>query len=120
VELQTTLSEEYLKLGRWTIFLEDEQRHQFDPVRVEEHPVESGMERRLPMTQDGSEGFPEARFLGQPLIRRDLELYFPKYQLTGEPILSAKTTTLKLVFLQADDTSVRAEGTWDFPVATKR
>jgi hypothetical protein len=120
VELRTALSEEYLKLGRWTIFLEGEQRHQFDPARIVEHARAGDLERSLTVTQNESEGFPGARYQGRSLLTKDVELYFPMSQLTGEPILSPATKTLKLVILQADNPNVRAEGAWDFSTFEKK
>jgi hypothetical protein len=118
VELQTGLAEDYLRLDRWTIFLEDGQRHQFDPVRVEPHPVESVSERRLAMNED--KGFPVGRFQVPSLIRRDVELHFAKYQVTAEPILTPTTKSLKFVMLQSDDPSVKAEGVWDVSTFEKK
>lgn len=112
-ELETTLSEEYLKLSRWAIFLEDEKRHQFEPVRVVEQPKERGMERRAVTTQRESGDFSGTRFQGRFLITKDIELFFPVSRLTGEPILSPAAKALKLVMLQTDNPSVRAEGAWD-------
>jgi hypothetical protein len=120
VELQTGLAEDYLRLDRWTIFLEDDQNHQFDPVRVEPHPVQSASERRLAMTQNERDGFPGGRSQVPSVIRRDVELYFPKYQLSGEQILTRATKSLKFVMLQSDNPSVKAEGVWDFSTFEKK
>jgi len=120
VELRTALSEEYLKLDRWTLFLEDEQRHQFDPVRVAEHPGAGNRERGHTVTQDEGEGFPGAPFQNRSSLRKDVELYFPMYELAGEPILNPASKTLKLVMLQSDDTNVRAEGEWDVSILMKK
>jgi hypothetical protein len=120
VELQTGLAEDYLRLDRWTIFLEDDQNHQFDPVRVEPQPVQSASERRLATSQNERDGFPEGRFQGQSLIRRDVELFFPRYQLTGEPILTPATKNLKFVMLQSDGPSVKAEGVWEVSTFEKK
>jgi hypothetical protein len=119
-EMQTALSEEYLRLGRWAIFLEDEQKHQFEPVRVVEQPKEKGMERRVVTTETESDEFPGVRFQSRVLHTKDVELYFPMSQLTGEPILSPATKTLKLVMLQADNPNVRAEGAWDSSTFEKK
>jgi hypothetical protein len=113
VELQTGLAEDYLRLDRWTVFLEDDQKHQFDPIRVEAHPVQSAAERRLAMARDERGGFPEGRFQVPSLISREVEFHFPKYQLTGEPILTPSTKGLKFVMLQSDNLNVKAEGVWD-------
>jgi hypothetical protein len=112
-ELQTALAEEYLNLDRWAIFLEDEEKHQFEPVRVVEQPRERGVERRVVPTQAGSDEFPEGRFQGRFTRAKDVELYFPMSRLAGEPILSPAAKALKLVMLQADNPNVRAEGAWD-------
>lgn len=118
-EMQTALSEEYLKLGRWAIFLEDEDKHQFEPVRVVEQPRERGMERRAVTTQRESGNFAGTRFQGRFLITKDIELFFPVSCLTGEPILSPAAKALKLVMLQTDNPSVRAEGAWDLSTFKK-
>jgi hypothetical protein len=120
VELQTGLAEDYLRLDRWTIFLQDDQGHQFDPGRLEPHPVQSASEGRLAMSQNESYGFPGGRFQVPSVTRRDVELYFPKYQLTGEPILTPTTKSLKFVILQSDNPNVKAEGVWDFSTFEKK
>jgi hypothetical protein len=120
VELQTRLAEDYLRLDRWTVFLQDDQGHQFDPVRVEAHPVQSTTERRLAMTQNERDGFPGGRFQVPAVIRREVELYFPRYQLTGDPILTPATNSLKFVMLQSDNPNVKAEGVWDFSTFEKK
>jgi hypothetical protein len=120
VELQTGLAEDYLRLDRWTIFLEDDQGHQFDALRVEPHPVQSATERRLAVTRNERDGFPGGRFQVPSLMRRDVELYFPKYQFSGHPVLSPATKSLKFVMLQSDNPNVKAEGVWDFSTFEKK
>jgi hypothetical protein len=120
VELQTRLAEDYLRLDRWTIFLEDDQRRQFDPVQVKPHPIQSASERRLAATQTERDGFPGGGFQVPAVIRRDVDLYFPKHQLTGEPILMPATKSLKFVILQSDNPNVKAEGVWDVSTFEKK
>jgi hypothetical protein len=120
VELQTGLAEDYLRLDQWTIFLEDDQRHQFDPIRVEPHLAQSESQRRLAMNQDEREEYPVGRYQVPSLKRRDVELYFPKYQLSGQPILTPATKNLKFVMLQSDNPSVKAEGVWDVSTFDKK
>jgi hypothetical protein len=74
------------------------------------------MEGGPPLTQNEGEGLLGERFQGRFLLTKDVELYFPMYQLTGEPILKPAAKTLKLVVLQSDDANVRAEGGWDVSI----
>ncbi len=113
IELQTPLSEEYLKLDRWTIFLEDEQKHQFDPIRVVEHPRERGVARRQPTSEDETGNLLSERLQERFLVAKDVEFYFPKYHIQGEPVVGSEMRRLKLVVVQSSNPNVRAEGTWD-------
>lgn len=113
VELQTSFSEEYLQLGRWTLFLEDENKHQVEPTHIVEHP--GGRESAIRSTSSGEErGSPlGGRALGWSAVTKDVELYLPLYRVGGEALVSNTTKSLKFVVVQSTNPSVRAEGTWD-------
>lgn len=112
-ELQTVLAEDYLKLDRWVIFLEDERRNQYEPRRIETDPIQKPLARMVPGdVRDRESRFPASRF--ESFANQRIELYFPKLRIDGTPVITTETRSLKLVFVDARDSKVHAEGAWDF------
>lgn len=114
LELQTSYTDDFLKLERWIIFLEDETKQQFEPMRVVEHPMQKRPPPDAAADRAGRNSLVYPGELTWPLTTKAVELYFPKKRYDGAPLLSATTKTLKLVVLEPKNTSVRAEGSWDF------
>lgn len=105
VELETMMTEDYLKLDRWLFFLEDEQGRQVDPLRVAEHPLQTPPLRPFDNQPDGRE-------MTEPPLRskKVIELYFAKTPQYGKPYLQPDAKTVKLVMLEEKNPSVRAQG----------
>ncbi|MEK9137809.1 MAG: hypothetical protein AAB393_11855, partial [Bacteroidota bacterium] len=111
---QTPFSEEYLQLDRWTMLLEDEKNHQFEPSRIVEHPGGKESALRGASSEDEPANLLRGRLLGWSGVIKDVELYFPLHRVSGEPLVSSATKSLKFVVVQSSNPSVRAEGTWEF------
>lgn len=113
-ELQTFLSENYLQLDRWVIFLEDDNRNQYEPRRVEKDPPQKSLARFQP---GGGRGNQEGRFAGMgasSFSTQRIELYFPRYRYARIPVVGPETGSIKLVVVDARDSNVRAEEKWNF------
>lgn len=109
-ELQTTWAELHLDLNRWTIFIQDNEMNQYEPVRVVEEPS--------PPRPATLHMFPGAPF-DQKLPRwqfhqKNVMLLFPSRDFLKNPTLSTETKFLTLVFMVTEDDQTRAEGTWVF------
>lgn|GEM_PF-2812186 len=106
VEIQTFLAQEYLDADRWIFFLEDQQRHQIEPVRVVQHPIQ----RQTPRL-----GSPNGRDdpAGMSPVKRSIDLYFPLKRFPPANREFEGFGTLKFVVLDINNSHVRAEGVWD-------
>lgn len=110
VEMQTFLSEDYLRLDRWVFFLEDESRNQFEPRRMEKDAPQRPFARAEGRMGDRpSFGGPGAF----PFATQRVELYFPRYRSDRRPVFDPHQG-IKLVVLDAKDPNIRAEGSWKF------
>jgi hypothetical protein len=110
VSLQTSWAEVYLDLSRWTIFIEDDMGNQYEPVKITEHSIPSS---------DFDERFPENAVNQRTVFpfkvhQKQLLLYFSKLDKYGQPLIHEGVKYLKLVFLQEEGGSSRAEGSWIF------
>ena len=108
--LQTSWAEVYLDLTRWTIFLEDDQGNQYEPVKITEQSIHSS---------DPDDKFAEPLLderspLSFEMHQKQIFLYFPRKDYYGQSIIHEGINYLKIVFLQEEGGTARAEGIWTF------
>jgi hypothetical protein len=107
VQITTPFAENYLKPDRWTIFLEDKEKHQIEPDRIVEHPAEKTPSPTGGERAQNREGIDSQTMRQGSMPARSLELFFPLFE------FGAQVDRLKLVVVDTSDPNVRAEGTWD-------
>lgn len=108
--LQTSWTEVYLDLSRWTIFLEDDQGNQYEPVKITEQLIQSSdLDDRFaePLLNERSP-FPFR------MHQKQIFLYFPRQDYYGQSIIHEEINYLKIVFLQQEGGTASAEGIWAF------
>jgi len=108
--LQTSWTEIYLDLNRWTIFLEDNKGNQHEPEKISEQSIP---------TLDTDNTFinpPIGQLNAFPFQfhQKQIFLYFPRNDSYGQPIIHKGIEYLKIVFIQEEGFPARAEGTWAF------
>lgn len=112
-EIMTPFSDQYLKLDRWTFFLQTESGEQLEPEKM----VEQEVPRR-----NFSPGLPADSIynssLGTPFGSRSLpykivEFYFSLKGYHGVPLLSPEVKKLKFVVVRRDRKEDRAENAWN-------
>ena len=112
MELRTLLHKSYLDTDRWIIYLEDDRVNQYEPQRIVEvdalGPEEKEAGEDTIKTRKG-----KAR-RKSPTNKKFLELYFPRTDFYGKPIINREVRLLKLVFVALEDRETRAEGAWIF------
>ena len=109
-ELQTSWTELYLNLDRWTIFIEDNYGNQYEPARIteESQPIRQSEMDRF------SDFLPGQGRRAWESHHKIIMFCFPKFDFYKKPILSDEVKFIKLVFLLSDDQKTRAEGVWVF------
>ncbi|GAB4379580.1 MAG: hypothetical protein Kow0042_29120 [Calditrichia bacterium] len=112
-EISTPFSEEYLKLDRWTFFLETESGQQLEPEKVIEHPQSPNRFVTGGMADSTVERFPSSPFSRRPLPVKIVEFYFPLTDYDGIPLLTETAKKLKFGVVNSRKMEDRAEGIWD-------
>ena len=112
--MQTTWIENYLDLSRWTIFIEDDQENQIEPIRVKEQT-----NQMVTMDKIAQEKFPGTKskrinYFAPMIHQKQVFLYLPQFDIYGNPTIYEKMNFLKLVFLLEDGGEGRIEGMWKF------
>jgi hypothetical protein len=90
LKLESNFSEKSLQPRFWDMFIEDDDKIMYEPVRFEAEPVVAVKKDTL--SEPG-----RANILGGP-YRRLVHLYFSRISPMGGPLLSAETEQLRLVF----------------------
>ncbi len=111
MQMRTSATPEFLDLDKWTIYLQNDRGDQTEPARI----IPGSVRMR-------SDWGPGAEFMGgmQPgqdrwgSAQRNVELYFPLRRIGGGEFLASNAQHLKLIFLENDNSIVRAEGEWSF------
>jgi hypothetical protein len=111
-ELETSMTEDFLKLDRWTIFLENDIGREVEPARIVEHPVRHISAGRDRGPGEGGEIAPMRPGFDMRRSVKTVEFYFPLQRDNSPPFIIPTTTSVKLVFLDAGNNMVRAEGSW--------
>ena len=107
--LRTNMQESYLDLSRWTLFVEDDDRNQYEAMKV------------VDVTNDGvqapSNDRQEKR-ITRPIFSarvKRLVLLFPRESFSGKPIWSKKGRKLTFVLLSNEHPEQRLEAEWRVP-----
>jgi len=103
IYMRTTLSENYIDPEKWVIFVQDEDKNQFEPKKVSEE----GSLIKL-------DSFPARERWRRAQIKEiQFALLLPKKKFDGKSWIPAKGK-LKIVFMNINKQSERTEGTWNF------
>jgi hypothetical protein len=108
VVLQTSATEDFLRLDRWTMFLENEDGVQTEPGRIVEHPLgrpAGGAAEPAPGTGEES-GFVRS-------VRKEVELYFRPIPPGSAGKDGDSPRILRFVMLETKNPLVRAGGAWN-------
>lgn len=108
--LRTSWVKDYLDLGRWTIFIEDETGNKLEPAKIIEQPISSSHMRANTLRADPLKHVAYER----TDQKKDIFIYFPRKNLYGRPTLRKDMKELKIVFILEEGGSERAEGSWVF------
>jgi hypothetical protein len=110
LEMRTSSTEEFLDLGRWTIFLQDESGRQIEPSRFVEHPVQRQGGRGADQDDLRTEGRERPGF--SATVKKEVELYFHRPSALSGINGGEHARTLRLIMLETKNPLVRAEGAW--------
>lgn len=104
-DLRTPYSNEYLKLNRWTFFLETESGQQIEPVKV--------------VSGDSLNIAQRGRGFRSRMPSQNVEFYFPLTDHDGKPLLSPQNGSLKFAVVSVENKDKRAEGEWNLKALLK-
>jgi hypothetical protein len=112
VDMQTVSTEDYLKIERWTMYLENEAGNQFEPSRIVEHPVQH-QGRLTTFAAEGPGSELAAALPGSwPRVEKQVELYFPRIPIGGTHSPGNASSLLRFTILESKNPNVRAGGVW--------
>jgi hypothetical protein len=114
VEMQTTSTEEYLQLDRWTMFLEDGEGRQVEPGRIVQHPLRRQRSNVARANAANDREFQEPEYgsrVWEP-VTKDVQLYFPASRPPGAQAAPSHARKMKFVLLDPRNPAIRAEGEW--------
>src|SRR5258706_11905326 len=97
LEMRTSSTEDFLDLGRWTIYLQDETGRQIEPSRFVEHPLSRQGGRGAEPEELRSGGRERSGFAAT--VKKEVELYFRQPPAAGGSPGAAYTRTLRLIML---------------------
>lgn len=114
LELETSATEEFLTLDRWTMFLENEEGRQFEPARIRELPIQ----RQRRQSAEPDEPRAQERDLSgfAATARKEVELYFRQIPGESRNPAGAALRTLRFIMFETKNPVVRAEGAWQVTV----
>jgi len=112
----TPFSDEYLKLDRWTFFLETESGQQIEPAKIVEHGIsrqEFNVEEQPADTTTTSMTEPEPNLVRRRFPNKIVEFYFPLTNFDGVPLLSKQFKELKFGVVNTKKLEDKIEGAWN-------
>lgn len=107
--LRTNLHESYLDLRRWTIFIQDDQRNQYEARQVQELPNPA-------LNAGAIEG--EERGIRRPAMVRRVKrvlMHFPIADYEGKPLFTDQGRRLKFIVISNENLEQRLEMEWRVP-----
>ena len=110
VTLRTNLHQSYLDLSRWTMFLEDEDRMQYEAVEV------TDVTDSDPRT--AAKGGVEENKIRRPVFSslvKEIVMLFPQHDQDDKPIWEKSNRKFKLVILSNEHIEQRLELEWRIP-----
>ena len=107
LEMRTSATEDYLKLDRWTLILENEDGRQFEPGRIVEHPIKR---QASGTNEEGGPGRENPAFGAS--VGKAVQLYFPGIPAPSRAQEGSATHTLRIAMLDVKNPALRAEGSW--------
>ncbi len=107
LEIRTSATEEYLKLDRWTLILENEDGRQIEPGRIVEHPVK----RQAPAANEQAGAARENSGFGAS-AGKAVQLYFGSVPPASRMREGTSRRTLRIAMLETKNPAVRVEGSW--------
>jgi hypothetical protein len=110
LELRTSATEDFLELGRWTIFLEDESGKQIEPSRFVEHPVQRQGGRVAEQEERRGDGRGSPVFAAT--VKKEVELYFHQPPPGSRNGNGESPRTLRLIMFETKNPLARVEGAW--------
>ena len=112
--IMTPFSDEYLKLDRWTFFLETEAGQQLEPKKIVEQKLLPAI-RAAELSPDTTlESIPSpfpSRHRSRPF--KIVEFYFPLNDYDSIPLLGGKTKSLKFGVVNAANLEDKSSGSWN-------
>jgi len=111
VEMQTTATEDFLQLDRWTIFLENEGGQQVEPGHVVEHSLQRQRSQFVFSGAPVGDDTQEDGGMWAP-VTKQVELYFPRLLVAETHYGNEAHQGLRFVLFDVKNPNVRAEGVW--------
>ena len=113
--LRTSLHESYLDLSRWTIFLQDDKRNQYEALATIELPNPA---LKVPAAgRGGEQRLRRPSFLSQ---MKRLVMQFPLLDRDGGPLWQKRGRKLKLILISNENAEQRLELEWRVPESARK